>query len=217
MSCGRRQADRGSIYDEGGCCGIFFFAQDLSCTCALYYFLWEEATINNRDNEQQINEQIRDKEVRVIGADGEMLGIMSAPEARKIAEEAGLDLVKVSPQAVPPVCRIIDYGKFKYEKTRKEKEARKKQKIVEIKEIRLSPNIEQNDLDTKISAARKFITRGDRVKVTLRFRGREMAHMNASAHILSDFANSLIDCAVVDKAPKVEGRSMTMFLVQKKN
>ena len=146
-----------------------------------------------------------------------MLGIMSAAEARQLAEEAGLDLVKVSPQALPPVCRIIDYGKFKYEKTRKEKEARKKQKIVEIKEIRLSPNIEQNDLATKVSAARKFITRGDRVKVTLRFRGREMAHMNASAHILSDFANSLIDCAVVDKAPKVEGRSMTMFLVQKKN
>ena len=182
----------------------------------LFFFLGGTA-INNKDNEQQVNEQIRDKEVRVIGAEGEMLGIMSAAEARQLAEEAGLDLVKVSPQAVPPVGRIIDYGKFKYEKTRKEKDARKKQKIVEIKEIRLSPNIEQNDLATKVSAARKFITRGDRVKVTLRFRGREMAHMNASAHILSDFANSLIDCAVVDKAPKVEGRSMTMFLVQKKN
>ena len=163
-----------------------------------------------------INEQIRDKEVRVIGEDGEQLGIMSSKEALKLAEEAGVDLVKIAPTAKPPVCKIVDYGKFKYEQTRKEKEARKKQKIVEIKEIRLSPNIDTNDLNTKINAARKFIGKGDRVKITLRFRGREMAHMNNSKHILDDFAQALSDIAVVDKAPKVEGRSMTMFLAEKR-
>ena len=163
-----------------------------------------------------INEQIRDKEVRVIGEDGEQLGIMSSKEALKLAEEAGVDLVKIAPTAKPPVCKIVDYGKFKYEQTRKEKEAKKKQKTVEIKEIRLSPNIDTNDLNTKINAARKFIGKGDRVKVTLRFRGREMAHMNNSKHILDDFAQALSDIAVVDKAPKVEGRSMTMFLAEKR-
>ena len=163
-----------------------------------------------------INEQIRDKEVRVIGEDGEQLGIMSSKEALKLAEEAGVDLVKIAPTAKPPVCKIVDYGKFKYEQTRKEKEAKKKQKTVEIKEIRLSPNIDTNDLNTKINAARKFIGKGDRVKITLRFRGREMAHMNNSKHILDDFAEALSDIAVVDKAPKVEGRSMTMFLAEKR-
>ena len=118
--------------------------------------------------------------------------------------------------AKPPVCKIVDYGKFKYEQTRKEKEARKKQKTVEIKEIRLSPNIDTNDLNTKVNAARKFISKGDRVKITLRFRGREMAHMNNSKHILDDIAQALSDIAVVDKAPKVEGRSMTMFLAEKR-
>ena len=176
--------------------------------------------INNtrydRNDRQQINGQIRDKEIRVIGTNGEMLGIMTPAEAMRIADEEGLDLVKVSPTAVPPVCRIIDYDKFKYEKTRKEKEAKKKQKTVEIKEIRLSPNIDSNDLSTKISSARKFLTRGDRVKVTLRFRGREMAHMSSSAHILADFANALQDIAIVDKAPRVEGRTMTMFMTQKR-
>ena len=163
-----------------------------------------------------INEQIRDKEVRVIGEDGEQLGIMSSKEALKLAEEAGVDLVKIAPTAKPPVCKIVDYGKFKYEQTRKEKEAKKKQKTVEIKELRLSPNIATNDLNTKINAARKFIGKGDRVKITLRFRGREMAHMNNSKHILDDFAEALSDIAVVDKAPKVEGRSMTMFLAEKR-
>ena len=162
-----------------------------------------------------INEQIRDKEVRVIGENGEQLGIMSAREAMRLAEEAGVDLVKIAPTAKPPVCKIVDYGKFKYEQTRKEKEAKKKQKVVEIKEIRLSPNIDTNDLNTKVNSARKFITKGDRVKVTLRFRGREMAHMNTSKHILDDFAQALADVANVDKAPKVEGRSMTMFLAKK--
>lgn len=163
-----------------------------------------------------INEQIRDKEVRLIGESGEQLGIVSVKEAMRLAEEAGLDLVKIAPTAKPPVCKIVDYGKYKYEQLRKEKEAKKKQKIVEIKEIRLSPNIDTNDLNTKMNAARKFITKGDRVKVTLRFRGREMAHMNSSRHILDDFAENLSDVAVIEKAPKVEGRSMTMFLTVKR-
>ena len=163
-----------------------------------------------------INEQIRDKEVRVIGENNEQLGIMSVEEAMKLAEEAGVDLVKIAPNAAPPVCRIIDYGKFRYEQARKDKEARKKQKVIEIKEIRMSPNIDTNDLNTKIAAAKKFLQKGDRVKVTLRFRGREMAHMNNSKYILDDFAEALADVAVVEKAPKVEGRSLTMFLTEKR-
>ncbi len=167
-------------------------------------------------SELMINEQIRDKEVRLIGENGEQLGIMSAREAMRLAEEAELDLVKIAPAAKPPVCKIVDYGKYRYEQIRKEKEARKKQKTIEIKEIRLSPNIDTNDLNTKINAARKFLTKGDKVKITLRFRGREMAHMNNSRHILDDIAESLSDIAVVEKAPKVEGRSMTMFLTEKR-
>ncbi len=163
-----------------------------------------------------INEQIRDREVRVIGEDGEQLGVMSSRDAQKLADEAGLDLVKIAPTAKPPVCKIVDYGKYKYEMARKEKEAKKKQRVIEIKEIRLSPNIDTNDLNTKVSAARKFLTKGDRVKITLRFRGREMAHMASSKHILDDFAEALADIAVVEKAPKVEGRSMTMFLTEKR-
>lgn len=164
-----------------------------------------------------INGQIRDKEVRLIANDGEQLGVMSAREAQKLADEAGLDLVKISPKAKPPVCKIIDYGKYRYEMARKEKEARKKQKVVELKEIRLSPNIDSNDLNTKMNAAKKFLSKGDKVKITLRFRGREMAHMNASKHILDDFAESLAEVAVVEKAPKVEGRSISMVLAEKKS
>ncbi len=151
----------------------------------------------------------------MIGADGEMLGIMSAIEARKLAEEADLDLVKISPGAKPPVCKIIDYGKYKYEKTRKEKDAKKKQHVVEIKEIRMSPNIDTNDLNTKVSAARKFIENGNKVKVSIRFRGREMAHTQASRPMMDDFAAQLADVAVVEKPPKMEGRFMTMFLAKK--
>ena len=163
-----------------------------------------------------INEQIRDREVRVIGADGTQLGIMSAREAFKLAQEAELDLVKIAPTAKPPVCKIIDYGKYRYEMARKEKEARKKQKTVEIKEVRQTPNIESNDLNTKKNAARKFITNGDKVKVSLRFRGREMAHVQNSKHILDDFAEALSEIATVEKAPKMEGRSMTMVLAEKR-
>ena len=162
-----------------------------------------------------INEQIRDREVRLIGENGDQLGIMSSRDALKQAQEAGLDLVKSAPTAKPPVCKIIDYSKYKYELSRKEKEAKKKQKIIEIKEIRLSPNIDTNDLNTKVGAARKFISKGNKVKITLRFRGREMAHMQNSKYILDDFAESLADIANVEKAPKVEGRTMTMFLTKR--
>ena len=163
-----------------------------------------------------INEQIRDREIRLIGSDGEQLGIMSAREAMKIAQEAELDLVKIAPMAKPPVCKIIDYGKYKYEQTRKEKEAKKKQRTVEIKEVRLSPNIDTNDLNTKVNNAKKFISKGNKVKVTLRFRGREMAHVQQSRHILDDFAEMLSDIAVVEKAPKLEGRNMSMVLTEKR-
>ena len=166
--------------------------------------------------ENLINEEIRDKEVRVIDTDGTMLGVMSIDEALNLAGEKKLDLVNISPNAKPPVCKIVDYGKYRYEQVRREKEAKKKQKTVEVKEIRLSPNIDTNDLNTKMNAARKFISKGDKVKVTLRFRGREMAHMANSKHILDDFAENLADIAVVEKAPKVEGRSMTMFLTEKR-
>lgn len=163
-----------------------------------------------------INEQIRDKEIRLIGEDGEQLGIMSTREAMKLAAEAELDLVKIAPTAKPPVCKIIDYGKYKYELTRKEKEAKKKQKTVDVKEVRLSPNIDTNDLNTKVNNAKKFIQKGNKVKVTLRFRGREMAHMQTSKHILDDFAELLKDVASIEKPAKLEGRSMSMVLTEKR-
>lgn len=177
-----------------------------------YELLWRCTTISDL----MINEQIRDKEVRLIGEDGEQLGILPLKDAMKMAQEAELDLVKIAPTAKPPVCKIIDYGKYRYELARKEKEAKKKQKVIEIKEVRLSPNIDTNDLNTKVGAARKFLEKGDKVKVTLRFRGREMAHMFKSKYILDDFAESLKDIAVVDKPSKVEGRSMVMFLTAKR-
>ena len=164
-----------------------------------------------------INEQIRDREIRLIGEDGQQLGIMSSREAMKIAREAELDLVKIAPQAKPPVCKIIDYGKYRYELARKEKEAKKKQKTIEVKEVRLSPNIDSNDLNTKIASARKFIEKGNKVKVTLGFRGREMAHVQSSRHILDEFAKALEDIALVDKPAKMEGRSMAMFLTEKRS
>lgn len=163
-----------------------------------------------------INEQIRDREVRVIGAEGQQLGVMPPKEAMKLAKEANVDLVKIAPSANPPVCKLVNYGKYRYELARKEKEAKKKQKTMEVKEVRLSPNIDTNDLNTKANQARKFITKGDKVKVTLRFRGREMAHVNYSKQILDSFYERLEDIAVVDKNPKMEGRSMVMFLSQKR-
>lgn len=163
-----------------------------------------------------INEQIRDKEVRLVSEDGEQLGIMSSREALKMAMDAELDLVKIAPMVKPPVCKIIDYGKFKYEQTQKDKEAKKKQKTVELKEVRLSPNIDTNDLNTKVNNAKKFIAKGNKVKVTLRFRGREMAHIQQSRHVLDDFARMLSDIAVIEKPAKLEGRSMSIVLTEKR-
>ena len=156
-----------------------------------------------------INEQIRCKEVRVIGEEGQQLGVMALRDALNMAKDAGVDLVMVSPSANPPVCRIVDYGKFKYEQLRREKEAKKKQKTVEVKEVRLSPNIDVNDLNTKCNSARKFIEKGNKVKVSLRFRGREMAHIDSTKHILEDFAEKLSDIAVIEKAPKMEGNGLS--------
>ena len=163
----------------------------------------------------QINEDIRDRELRIIGSDGEQLGIMSAAEALKIAEEKNLDLVKIAPQAKPPVCKIMDYGKYRFEKAKREKEARKNQRIVEIKEIRLSVNIDTHDFDTKVGHAKRFLADGNKVKVSIRFRGREMAHTNLGLEIMDRFAQACAESASVEKAAKLEGRSMLMFLVPK--
>ena len=163
-----------------------------------------------------INEQIRDREVRVIGEEGQQLGVMPPKEAMKLAKEANVDLVKIAPSANPPVCKLVNYGKYRYELARKEKEAKKKQRTVEVKEVRLSPNIDTNDLNTKMNNARKFISKGNKVKVTLRFRGREMAHVQQSKHILDDFAKQLEDVATVEKAAKLEGRNMSMVLAEKR-
>ncbi len=163
-----------------------------------------------------INEQIREKEVRVIGIDGEQLGVMPTKDAMKMAQDEGADLIKIAPTAKPPVCKIMDYGKYRYEQARKEKEAKKKQRVIEIKEVRLSPNIDDNDLNTKANMARKFLTKGDKVKVTLRFRGRELAHTANGKAILDAFAETLSDISVVEKPPKFEGRSMIMYLAEKR-
>ena len=189
-------------------------------------FLIAFKTINNKldlnlwrclvISEIMINEQIRDKEVRVIGEDGEQLGVMSSREALNMAREADLDLIKIAPTAKPPVCKIADYGKYKYEQVRREKAAKKRQKVTEVKEIRLTPNIDVNDLNTKANQARKFIEKGDRVKVALRFRGREMAHMATSKGILDTFFEKLEDVAMIEKPAKLEGRSMIMFLCEKR-
>ena len=163
----------------------------------------------------QINEEINDKEVRLIGDQGEQLGIMSAAEALRIAEEKELDLVKIAPGSNPPVCRVMDYGKFRFEQTKKEKEAKKNQRVIEIKEIRMSPGIDTNDFNTKLKNAQKFLAEGDRVKVSVRFRGREMAHTDIGAVLLKDFAAKCAEVANLDKAPKLEGRNMSMFLSPK--
>ena len=165
--------------------------------------------------DHQLNEEIRDKELRVIGEDGAQLGIMSAEQANALADEQGLDLVKISPNAVPPVCKIMDYSKFCFDQKKREKEARKNQKVVEIKEIRMSPSIDTNDLNTKIMAAQKFLADGNRVKVSVRFRGREMAHTNLGEKLLMDFAASCTEVANMEKNPKLEGRFMAMFLTPK--
>ena len=166
-------------------------------------------------NVHQINEEIRDSEIRLISSTGEQLGIMSAAQAQHIADEQGLDLVKISPQANPPVCRLMDYGKFRFEQGKREKEARKNQRIVEIKEVRMSPGIDVGDFNTKLKNAQKFIADGNRVKVSVRFRGREMAHTEIGRDLLVRFAEAAADVASLDKEPKMEGRSMSIFLSPK--
>jgi translation initiation factor IF-3 len=170
----------------------------------------------------QLNEDIRDKELRLIGSGGELnkggeqLGIMSADEALRIADEKGMDLVKISPQANPPVCKLMDYGKFRFEQGKREKEARKNQHVVEIKEIRMSPGIDVGDFNVKLKNAQKFLTEGNRVKVSVRFRGREMAHTDIGRKLLDKFAEQCAEIANVDKGAKLEGRNMSMFLSPKK-
>ncbi len=165
--------------------------------------------------DHQLNEEIRDKEIRLIGEDGAQLGIVSAAQANEMAEEQGLDLVKISPNATPPVCKIMDYSKFCFDQKKREKEARKNQRVVEIKEIRMSPSIDTNDFNTKVKNAMKFLKEGNRVKVSVRFRGREMAHTNLGEKLLMEFAEACAELATMEKNPKLEGRFMAMFLTPK--
>ncbi|WMJ83637.1 translation initiation factor IF-3 [Oscillospiraceae bacterium LTW-04] len=162
-----------------------------------------------------INEDIKDKEVRVIGVDGEQLGIMDTREAQRLSVEQNLDLVKIASQATPPVCRIMDYGKYRFEQAKREKEARKNQKIIETKEIRLSLNIDIGDFNTKVKQATKFLAEGNKLKVSIRFRGREMAHPEIGHEVMSRFAKAIVDCGNVERASKLEGRHMLMFVAPK--
>ncbi len=183
------------------------------CFAASALCIWGCFIIGKLDH--QINEEIRDKELRVIGANGDQLGIMSSADALALAEEKELDLVKIAPNAVPPVCKIMDYGKFRFEQLKKEKEAKKNQRVVEVKEIRMSPSIDTNDLNTKVKNAMKFLKDGNRVKVTVRFRGREMAHTSLGEVLLKQFGESCAEVATVEKGAKLEGRNMSMFLSPK--
>jgi translation initiation factor IF-3 len=176
----------------------------------------EVATIAKTNDNQMINGAIKFPQVRLIDAEGQMIGVVPIEEALKSAEEADLDLVCISPNPDNPVCRVMDYNKFLFEKGKREKEAKKKQKETELKEVGLKLTTDVHDVEVKRKMVVKFLSAGDRVKVNIRFRGREMAHMNSSKYILDDFAEALTDCAVVEKAPKVEGRTMTMFLTEKR-
>jgi len=179
----------------------------------LFYFSWRCVSIAKAEIE--INEAITDSEVRLIGENGDQLGIMSAEEANKIATEQGLDLVKISPNANPPVCRIMDYGKYRFEQAKRAKEAKKNQRVMEVKEIRMSPGIGENDFNTKLKNGIKFLKDGDRVKVTVRFRGREMAHTDIGKELLAKFAELCEEVGTMDKNPKLEGRNMSMFMSPK--
>ena len=165
--------------------------------------------------ELMINEQIRDKEIRLIDENGEQLGIVSSREAQKIADERKLDLVKIAPTAKPPVCRIMDYGKYKFDQAKKEKEARKKQKTVDVKELRLSPSIDTHDVQVKVKKANEFLKDGDKVKISIRFRGREIGHSKVGMQIMEDFVKATEEFGTVDKQPKMEGKSLVMFLAPK--
>lgn len=185
----------------------------LSVLCHLSQRKWRCFAISNK--ELQINEEIRDRELRVIGDDGSQLGILSTKVALDMAIEKNMDLVKIAPQATPPVCRIMDYGKFRFEQAKREKEAKKNQKIVDIKEVRLSLNIDTHDFDTKVGHAKRFLSEGDKVKVSIRFRGREMAHAHLGNDIMKRFVEACVDYGTVEKMPKLEGRSMIMFMTAK--
>ena len=183
--------------------------------CFVRAFLYIPEVFEIATDTHQINEDIIDSEIRLIGEEGEQLGIMSAEEALRIAEEHELDLVKIAPNSNPPVCRIMDYGKFRFEQTKKEKEAKKNQHIIDIKEIRMGPSIGENDFNTKLKTGMKFLVDGDRLKVTIRFRGREMAHTEIGTQLLNDFAEKCAEVATLDKPPKLEGRNMTITLSPK--
>ncbi|HBM99057.1 MAG TPA: translation initiation factor IF-3 [Ruminococcus sp.] len=185
----------------------------------IYYFkvLWRCLPISKKENNVQINEEIRDKELRVISSDGQQLGIMSADKALNLAEQQNLDLVKIAPQSKPPVCKIMDYGKYRFEQAKREKEARKNQHVVDIKEVRLSLNIDTHDFNTKLNNALKFIKHGDKVKVSIRFRGREMGHPEIGLDTMKRFAEACSEVAVIEKPAKLEGRNMLMFLAPKSN
>lgn len=172
--------------------------------------------VNNINKNFAVNEEIRDREIRVIADDGEQLGVIATKEALRIAEEKELDLVMISPGAKPPVCKIMDYGKFIYEQSKKDKEAKKKQKVINLKEIRVSPKIEEHDVLIKSNNARKFLEDGDKVKITVRFRGREAEYSHVGRKILDNFYSRLEDLCVIEKAAKLEGRNMIMILAPKK-
>ena len=166
--------------------------------------------------ELMINEEIRDKEVRLIGPDGAQLGVVSSKEALSMADEHNLDLVKIAPQAKPPVCKIMDYGKYKFELAKREKEQRKNQKVIDVKEVRLSPNIDEHDFQTKVNQGIKFLKSGDKVKVSVRFRGREITHSASGKELLLRVKDAMAEVGVVEKDIKLEGRSMAMFVSPKK-
>lgn len=191
-----------SYLKDGFCCPFFNYINIL------------EVKIINKD--YLLNEEIREKEVRVIDNNGEPLGILQTKEALKIAEEKELDLVLIAPTAVPPVCKIMDFGKFLYEQTKKDKEAKKKQKVINIKEIRLSPTIEEHDINIKANNARKFLLDGDKVKVTVRFRGREADYSHVGYSILNSFSSKLEDVSVIEKPAKLEGKNMILILAPKR-
>ena len=194
--------------EDGFFTGPFFF-------CLNLLIVWRCLPISSM--EHQINDEIRDKEVRLINSDGEQLGIVPIQQAQDIAIQKGMDLVKIAPQAKPPVCKIMDYGKFRFEQAKREKEARKNQRVVEIKEIRLTPNIDIGDLNTKVKNACRFLKDGDKVKVSVRFRGREVTHASLGQDLLHRFAELCAECSTVEKQPKLEGRQMLMFLAPVKD
>ena len=185
----------------------------MSVLCFFSQIISEVFCIATKD--LQLNEDIRDKEVRVVADNGEQLGIMSASDALDLAARKNLDLVKIAPQAKPPVCKIMDYGKYKFEQQKREKEARKNQRVIETKEVQLSLNIDTHDLETKVNHAKRFLSAGNKVKVSIRFRGREMAHPERGTEIMEKFASYLTDVGVIEKAPKMESRTMLMFLAAK--